>query len=290
MPLKQCTHQLATSEFTAQLDLDVEEDVAQHPGWDDPTSSYIPGYAVFEVDCRLHKATLKHRTDWPGDWEIGFYQVVRSLKRTMYRERGEFVTPPGKDKPKMVGCHYRVRHAQDAPCRDGPSTQVNRPWFNDFSTFVSRAGRVGFSATQIKSDHLRSGDTYKLKLVDAPGVRAEGEVQLNALKQEVSFGTYLLLLNLRLREGYTLWNWEWTADFTYAKWRPVPYAGGCVLTSHCADLVAHREYLPDAVPATFTDPVSKEVLAQQNAATPWPHGWVRLGTDPGLLPADFGAA
>lgn len=240
-----------------------------------PSYGMIPGTIRFEAKYEWQtEKNATHRVApeaWHMDndvkWELGFYQVVESIERAVYRwhadtkhlDNSGFAARLGKTL-HLTGHQYQtntiyskqaisLRTAHRDAAADPHDTR--KPWYD---------GKPETSVTFSRIHEDRNGTR---KMGDAPGVR-NSDVEVCGMKQSNSkFATYLVLMKQDRKFGVTLYEWKWTADFVYYKDPRTSIEstrGGIQLTSSTNHLESTPSYnergLPDGCPAADTTAIS----------------------------------
>jgi hypothetical protein len=246
----------------------------------------IPGTITFKAKFRVKAEQLDQTQNFPSwvpgsTWEIGFYQVVRSVERRVYKRAyaPQAVERAGAHRAfrGILGLEttgsapgpqcQKTRIALAKPCRDGPGVDSgkdrNKPWY-DGSGLTSQ--RWDF---RLLSQYERFVD---LELRLAPGIVIEDDPSLCGFKQEqMVFSTYLLFIDQQRRQGWTIRRWQWSADFAYYQ-DPITLnkklkGPGIVLLDEAKQVVTNRRGLPDDSPPDT--PVASDALKDlQHAAAP----------------------
>ena len=210
----------------------------------------------------------------PQKWQVGFYQVLFSLKRDIFRQTE--IEGPMAAVARTAGAggvaHRRgylfEREMVEVtkPCRDASDSTDS-----DFAPWYDSNGSL---STGLKHTFLRIGQnimshpptSFSLSMGDSPGVIPRPSVagakkKVIGMKQEASFMTFLLMLNTDRRDKvFVLTAWSWTANFLYLKpgdGAPIT-RGGIVVTSHDKSPRFIRQMPYPEIPDR---PVGKDVLA-----------------------------
>ena len=240
-----------------------------------PEFGPLPGIITFTAKFRIKVEQVDKSQILPSwmpasSWELGFYQVVESAKRRVYKRvsRATEVERTGVQRAfrgvlgldttrsSTILQFQKTRIVLPEPYRDGPSSEAgednNRPWYESSASIRWELRLLG--------RHERMVD---LEIRDAPGVVIKNDPLICGLKQEqMHFSTYVLFMDQQRRHGWTLRHWKWSADFAYYKDPQTLIeelkGPGIVLVEEDKKVSVNSRGLPDNSPPDT--PVAKDAL------------------------------